>query len=474
MVIKWSVCAQTVVVEIYTLAANCAPQSLTRTGQTAEQTARAHRVARTILASCTPLAPTEQVIDMTSRTFDLIILGATGFTGQLVVEYLAKNYGVTGDLRWAIGGRNREKPEAARNGCVPTQDRHALPIIQADNNDRDSLDALTAQTRVLCTTVGPYAKYGTPVVESCVAQGTDYCDLTGEVQWMHRVIAAGQAQAQSTGARIVHTCGFDSIPFDMGNWFVQQQMQQRHGRFATEVRTRVGKFSGAASGGTIASMLNIMEELRADPALRHVLNDPYSLYPLETPRGSEPGDQTSAVYDADFQRWTAPFVMAAVNTRVVRRTNALLGLPWGQDFHYTEAVLTDSRFKAVGNSAASMLGMLAMALGPTRKLAQRFLPKPGEGPTRQQREAGFYEVFLLGIDAADRQCDTFVKVTGDMDPGYGSTAKMLAESAVCLAQDNIDCPGGFWTPAAAMQDKLLARLAGNAGLTFEVLPGAPD
>lgn len=411
---------------------------------------------------------------MANREFDIIVLGATGFTGQLVVEYLVNNYGVDGDVKWAIAGRNREKLEQVRTNSLAKEQHTLLPIIEADSTDATSLEAMAARTRVVCTTVGPYAKYGTPVVQACIKAGTDYCDLTGEVHWMANVIEAHEAEAQASGARIVHTCGFDSIPFDMGNWFLQETMQKEHGVYAGEVRTRVGDFSGAASGGTIASMLTMMEDMKADPSLRKLMANPYSLYPTGVPQGNDAGDQTGPVYDADFASWTSPFIMAAVNTRVVRRSNALLGLPWGQDFRYTEGVLTGSRFKATRNSAASIMGMVAMALGPTRKLAQRFLPKPGEGPGREQREAGFFEVFLLGIDQADRSHDTYVKVTGDMDPGYGSTAKMLAESALCLAKDELQAGGGFWTPAAAMQGQLLQRLVQNAGLTFDQIEGPPQ
>jgi len=339
---------------------------------------------------------------MANRSFDIVVLGATGFTGQLVVEYLANRYGVDGELSWAIAGRNRDKLEGVRAACVKPALRDKLPILDADSTDPASLDRLAAQTSVVCTTVGPYARYGTPIVAACVANGTDYCDLTGEVQWMQRVIGKYQQDAEQSGARIVHTCGFDSIPFDMGNWFVQKTMQDTHGVHATQVRTRVGRFAGAASGGTIASMLNMMEEMKADPSLRKTMADPYSLYPRDVSPGNDEGDQTGPVYDEDFESWTAPFIMAAVNTRVVRRTNALLGLPWGPNFRYMEALLSDSRLKAIRNSAASVMGMVTMAIGPTRKLAQRFLPKPGEGPTREQREAGFYEVFLIGVNEANR------------------------------------------------------------------------
>lgn len=401
---------------------------------------------------------------MAEREYDIVVLGASGFTGRLVVEYLFNAYGIDKALRWAIAGRNQAKLEGIRDEFASA----ALPIIIADSSDADSLNSLAARTSVLCTTVGPYARYGTPVVDACVRAGTDYCDLTGEVQWMAQIIKRYQQPAESSGARIVHTCGFDSIPFDMGNWFLQRAMHEQHGIYASRVKTRVGKFKGGASGGTIASMLNMMEDIKVDPALRKIVANPYALYPDDVPTGNDSGDQTAAIFDEDFQQWTAPFIMAAVNTRVVRRSNALLGLPWGQDFRYQEAVLTKSRWRATSASIASMAGMVAMAIGPTRRLAQRFLPKPGEGPDRAARESGFYEVFLHGSHPEHPDKTMLARVCGDCDPGYGSTSKMLAESAVCLAKDPIEAKGGIWTPASAMGAHLHRRLENQAGLTFEL------
>ena len=406
---------------------------------------------------------------MSEREFDLVIWGATGFTGQLVVEYLASRYGVGGELNWAIGGRNRQKLEQIRQEALPKVQRDQLAILTGDSEDEQSLAALVGRTRVLCSTVGPYAKFGTPMVAACAGAGTDYCDLTGEVQWMAQVIPAYQDSARASGARIVHTCGFDSIPSDMGTWYLQQVMLETHGVPATRVKARVGRNRGAASGGTVASMLNLMEEAKHDPAIRQIMADPYALYPEDVPTGQDRGDQAGARYDRDFGQWTAPFIMSAVNTRVVRRSNALLGFPWGEDFRYDEAALSRSRYRAMRDSVATGMGMVALALGPTRKLAQHFLPAPGEGPSRKQREAGFYEIFFHGVHPTDRSKDMRVKVTGDMDPGYGSTAKMLGEAAACLALDELEVEGGFWTPASALDGKLLERLTSNAGLTFEVV-----
>ncbi len=404
---------------------------------------------------------------MSTREFDVIVWGATGFTGKLVVEYLAQTYGVDGPLRWAIAGRNRDKLEAVRVACLAANAREQLSILLADSADEESLASLVQQTRVLCTTVGPYARYGTPLVTACAQAGTHYCDLTGEIQWMARVIPACQKTAAGSGARIVHTCGFDSVPFDMGVWYLQQVMHERHGVYAQQVKGRVGHNLTAVSGGTIASMLDMMEEAERDPSMRRTIADPYVLYPRGIPAGRDGADQSGPRYDADFRQWTSPFVMAAINTRVVRRSNALLGFPWGEDFRYDEAMLNTSRASAVLQSVASGAGLATLALGPTRKLVQRLLPKPGEGPTRAQREAGFYEVFFLGIDAGDRNRDTRVKVSGDLDPGYGSTARMLGEAAVCLAQDALTVGGGFWTPASALGKPYLERLTGKAGLRFE-------
>ena len=405
---------------------------------------------------------------MAKRDYDLILLGATGFTGQLVAEYLARQYGVGGDLRWAIAGRNAQKLEQVRAQILADNDE-SLDIVVADSNDRESLNTMAARATAICTTVGPYALYGTPLVEACIEAGTHYCDLTGEVQWIQRNIADFQTRAEKADARIVHTCGFDSIPSDLGTLFVQNAMFDATGAPGDRVCARVGKNSGAVSGGTVASMLNVMEEASRDPGLRKAIGDPYALYPTETPRGHDKPDQTGVKYDADFHQWTCPFVMAAINARVVRRSNALLGLPWGEDFRYSESLLCKSRGAALRTTAVMGAGMGAMAFTPTRALLSRFLPDPGEGPDKATREKGFFEMFFHAENAdGHRQ----VKVTGDMDPGYGSTSKMLGEAAVCLALDSLDSPGGITTPTAAMGTVLIDRLTKNAGLTFEIVSGA--
>ncbi|MEM0954823.1 MAG: saccharopine dehydrogenase NADP-binding domain-containing protein [Pseudomonadota bacterium] len=407
----------------------------------------------------------------TSRDFAIILYGATGFTGKLVAEYLLQQYGADGDLRWAMAGRSLEKLEQVQRELGNPD----LTLLVGDSNEAASLRALARQTRVVCTTVGPYALYGSKLVAACVAEGTHYCDLTGETQWMRKMIDQHQQEAEESGARIVHTCGFDSIPSDMGVLFLQNAMQEKHGHPASHIKYRVDKASGTFSGGTVASLINVLEEAGRDKGLRKLLADPYALNPKDSARGEDVNDQTTAVYDEDLERWTLPFVMAAINTRVVRRSNALMHGRYGEDFRYDEAMLASENMGTVTAKLAGAgmtAGMVSLAIPPLRAVAKRFLPKPGEGPSLEVREKGFFDIILYGVNGADRDGDMVARVTGDRDPGYGSTSKMLAESAVCLAKDKLDCTGGFWTPASAMGEILLERLQASAGLRFEITQGA--
>ncbi len=408
------------------------------------------------------------------REYDIVLFGASGFTGRLVAEYLQEVYGNGEDLCWAIAGRNEKKLRAiaADIGAPDT------PVILADSDNPTALANMAESTTVVCTTVGPYALYGSALVQACAEAGTHYCDLTGEVQWMHQMINQHQEAARASGARIVHNCGFDSIPSDLGTLFLQQAMREQTGVPAQKVKLRVNKFSGAFSGGTVASMINLMEQASKDRALRDLIADPYALVPEDSPRGTDSNDQTTAIYDPDFERWTLPFVMAAINTRVVRRSNALMDYAYGEDFSYEEAMLAPARQGAISaklSGFAMAAGAASLAIAPLRSVAQRFLPAPGEGPTAEQREKGFFDIYLYGVHPKDNSLDMIARVTGDRDPGYGSTSKMLAESAVCLAQDELECEGGFWTPASAMGTTLIERLEESAGLVFSLesaLPGA--
>ena len=410
----------------------------------------------------------------TRREFDVVVWGASGFTGRLVAGYLFEQYGAGGDLRWAMAGRNQAKLEKIRDGLGGSA--RDIPILIGDSADPDSLAAITQSTTVICSTVGPFAKYGTEMVAACARDGTHYCDITGEVQWMRRMIDSYEEDALASGARIVHTCGFDSIPSDLGCFYVNRAMWERHGVPCKEIRLGVKKLKGTFSGGTFASMLNALEESKRDPDARRALGHPYGLNPAGTQTGPDGPDQKGPRWDHDLGSWTAPFVMASVNTRVVRRSNVLMEYAYGKDFRYGESTMTGKGpagwARATSMTAAMGAFLGAASLGPTRAMLNKmFLPQPGEGPTREQREKGYFELILVGKHPEDYRLDIRARVTGDRDPGYGATCRMLGESAVCLALDGerLTVGGGFWTPASAMGDLLLKRLRRNAGMAFETI-----
>lgn len=403
------------------------------------------------------------------RAYDIVVFGATGFAGKLVAEYLAEHYADSG-LKWAMAGRSLAKLEAARAEVAARAPAAAsVPLVVADSGSRAELDAMAASARVVCTTVGPYARYGSELVAACVAQGADYVDLTGELQWIGRMIEAHHEEARARGVRIVHCCGFDSIPSDLGVWALQDHMRREHGRPAEAVRYYLWRASGGFSGGTVASLLNVLEEAEHDRSVRRVLADPYSLCPKDARRGPDKREQMGPRKRA--LGWTAPFLMAPINERIVRRSNALLGYPYGQGFGYGESMRVGEGIRgmlgAVGLSAGMGLGMGALALKPLREvLAAKVLPAPGEGPSRDKIERGSFEVRLTG-EIGGREVARCV-VRGQRDPGYGATALMLAESAICLVRDVPQASGvqaGVLTPASAMGGPLVERLRA-AGMTF--------
>ena len=403
---------------------------------------------------------------MGNRQYDVILWGATGFTGRLVAEYLNKQYGGSSDLKWAMAGRNKEKLATIRKEIGNEE----IPLIVADSKDRASLDKMVQQTKVICTTVGPYAKYGSELVAACVENGVDYCDLTGESQWIRKMIDQHHEAAKAKGVKIVHCCGFDSIPSDIGVHFLQKEAKAQKGEYCNHIKLRVKVMKGGMSGGTYASMDNLMAESAADPSLMKMLQNPYCLNPTGEQSGKDVQDITEVVFDEDMDAYISPFVMAGINTRIVRRSHALQGYPYGKDFRYEEATLVGTSFSKrftarLTNSVVSKV----ISGGPDsflKKMADRYLPKPGEGPTKEQREKGFFNIILLGKFANG---DTVsAKVKGDRDPGYGSTSKMLGEAAVCLAKDTLSDVSGVITPAVAMGDALLQRLHTKSGVTFEL------
>ena len=408
---------------------------------------------------------------MSDSSYDVIVFGATSFVGQILCQYLTDTYGVDGELKWAAAGRSETKLQQVKEALGSKADK--LALITADANDDASLEALCANTAVVISTVGPYALYGEPMIRACTSTGTDYCDLTGEAQWIADMLEKYEAAAKASGARIVHCCGFDSIPSDMGVFFLQQQAKKQFNAPATRVGMRVKVAKGGVSGGTVASMMNIAEEAGKDPALRKKLANPYLLCPPNHGFSARQDSISMPRKDDDFGAWAAPFVMDAINSRIVHRSNALNGNAYGDNFTYNEAMLAGpgmgGRMKALGIGTGTGLFFAAAAIKPTRWLLNKFVvPQPGEGPSPEAQKAGFYDIRFFGV--TDNNDSIRVKVTGDADPGYGSTAKLLGQAAACLAQDvPADAPGGFWTTSSLLGDSLLKRLQEKAGMTFTVI-----
>ncbi|MHC4046401.1 saccharopine dehydrogenase family protein [Bradyrhizobium sp. 23AC] len=390
---------------------------------------------------------------MSSAKFDIVVYGATGFTGQLVAEYLAAHYKDDKALTWAMAGRSLDKLKSVRDAIGAPAD---TPLIVADASDAASLKAMVAQTRSVITTVGPYQFYGEDLLAACIAAGTDYFDLCGEPVWMRQMIDKYDAAAKASGARIVFSCGYDSVPFELGTFFVQEEARRVFGAPAARVKGRVRDMRGTLSGGTAASAKATFDAVAKDLSLVAILNDHFALTPgfsgPKQPKGNR------AAYEEDLQSWAAPFMMALINTRNVHRSNMLMGFPYGQDFVYDEMVLTGPGEKGEAN-AKRVMAVNAEKTGPNA-------PKPGEGPSKEERENGLFNLLYVAIAPDGRQVRA--GVTGDRDPGYGSTSKMISECAICLLRDASDVAAGFWTPGAAMQHKLIKRLVENAGLTFTV------
>jgi short subunit dehydrogenase-like uncharacterized protein len=384
--------------------------------------------------------------------FDIVVYGASGFTGRLVAEYLAQRY-PGGDLKWAMAGRSLERLSEVREEIGASG---SVPLLQADAANPDSLKAMLARTRAVLTTVGPYQLYGSELVAACAASGTDYVDLCGEPVWMRHMIDAHHAAAQESGARIVFSCGFDSIPFELGVYFLQETGKAQLGAPVSRVKGRVRKMKGTFSGGTAASVKATFAAAARDLSQVALLKNPFALTPgFEGPK-QPPGNKP--LHDDDLGIWVAPFVMSTINTRTVHRSNQLMGFPYGKDFVYDEMMAAGSGEK--GEAMAKAIVAANAELGGPGG------PKPGEGPSKQERETGYFDILFVGLAADGRQVR--VAVTGDRDPGYGSTSKMIAECAVCLERDMGDLKGGIWTPGAAMKDRLIKRLVDNAGMTFKV------
>ena len=408
------------------------------------------------------------------RPYTVVLYGATSFVGQITAHYLTEFLSNAKDknganVTWAIAGRDKEKLNELQSKLASKVD-----IIIANSDDAASLDKMTKQTQVIISTVGPYLKYGEPLIKSCAENGTDYVDLTGEAIFIKDMMDKYQDTAKQSGARIVNSCGFDSIPSDLGVYFTQQQAEEKFGSTCDVIHMRVKAAKGGLSGGTIASMATIFEEVGQDKSRRKQVANPYLLNDDKDAPNVRQANVSKPEYDDEHKRWLAPFVMASINTRIVHRSNQLLGYEYGRDFKYDEAMWMKDGLKGKLSSYAMSAGLLgfatAMMITPSRELlSKHVLPKSGSGPSKEEQENGYFDIRLFGQTADKDSINT--KVTGDKDPGYGSTSRMLAQAALCLAQDisKEEVGGGFWTPASAMGDSLLTRLEAHAGLSFEVV-----
>ncbi len=387
-----------------------------------------------------------------TREFDAVVYGASGYTGRLVAEYLNSAYGIGGDVKWAMAGRSAEKLASVRDEIgIPD----TVPLVVANADQPETIAEMAQRSACVITTVGPYQLYGEALVKACIDAGTDYVDLCGEPTWMHAMIDKYGSAAKASDARIVFSCGFDSIPSDLGIWYLQDQAKQKLGAAMPRVKGRVRAMNGKFSGGTAASLNATLAAAAKDPKVVDIMRNPFSLA-----QGFEGPKQPSGmkpIEEVEFGTWSGPFIMAAINTKNVHRSNALLGHPYGEDFVYDEMIFTGP-----GEQGQKMAEYLAS----TNILGGDDAPKPGEGPTKEERENGSYDIMFVGSNEAGKSIVASVK--GDKDPGYGSTSKMLAEAALTLVKDGVETPGGIWTPASAMAAPLLKRLTENAGLTFAI------
>ena len=397
-----------------------------------------------------------------NKKFDLIIWGATGYTGKLVCEYIFKNYKNT-NLKWALSGRDKSKIKS----LISSFNLTSIPYLIADSNNKNSLLDMTKMTKTICSTVGPYSKYGTLLVEACIESKTNYCDITGETHWIRKIINKYHTKAIKNKVKIINACGFDSIPSDLGIFYAQKNMKENIGKYASKIYMRVLAMKGGVSGGTIYSFLNILKEARKNKTIRKIVNNPHSLSPNVDFFESDEADLKKIIYDKTCKKWISPFIMASINTRIVRRSNYLLDFKYGKDFIYNEAIIVG---KSIFSKFLGYLKLIPIYLISKIKnkafnlLVRLILPKPGKGPTESSRKNGY---FKFSFYVFDKKLKALVFVSGSGCPGYGSTSKILAESAICLAIDRLPNNSGILTPSTGLGAPLLSRLEKNADLKFE-------
>ncbi|KAK9801970.1 hypothetical protein WJX73_003727 [Symbiochloris irregularis] len=407
-----------------------------------------------------------------SRTYDVVVLGSTGTVGKLVCEHLADHY--QGKIKWAMAARNKAKMEKVKQDVAKRYSlRQDIPLLVADATDQVALNNIAKQTKVIMAMSGPFAKLGTNIVKACLKEGTNYVDITGEVQWVQQMIEEHHDEAARKGVKIVHCCGFDSIPSEIGAAFMADHIQKTFGRPCKSLEAQMVKGSGGLGGGTIYSLLGVFESPK-DRLKR--IGDAYALDPPDSSRGPDKGDMLGVKYSKATGKWTGPFIMAPVNTRVVRRTNALLQHKYGKNLSYNESVQVPNLFAALILSALMSLGGLLAWFNLTRKLIFKLVPAPGTGVTREQMDKGYWELALVGETQEEGGKPSRIargRVGHDRDPGYLSTSRMCLEAAICLATQEKELraagmlQGGILTPGSAMGLVLAERLKA-AGLTFEI------
>lgn len=401
----------------------------------------------------------------------MLVWGATGVVGRAVAEHLARDY--QGKVQWAIAGRNKQKLESVRQELAKLHPAAKdVPLVLADLKDQASLDAMASKAKVVLSTAGPYAKLGTPVVQACVNSRTHYADITGETPWVKRIIEQFHDDAERKGIKIIPLCGFDSVPSDMGTFFLTEYMRQKLGKHCAHAHHLVGALVSSLGGGTAASLLGFIE----DPGNRKLVHDPYALNPPDSKRGPDKPDSVAPVYDSEAHKWGFPFVMAPINTRVVRRSNALLGHRYGDNFSYTEHMAASNWLTAYLGSAAMTLGLLFTTLKPFQAILHRLLPKPGQGPSREQQLKGYWNSQVVGVteeSAGSKPQVAIAKLKGAHDPAFWDTSRMLLEAGLCMAlqQDELRQAGtvtaGVLTPASGLGMPLIKRLQ-KAGISFKI------
>lgn len=410
---------------------------------------------------------------MKSKKYDIVIFGASSFVGKLICKYMIDQF-PKDEVSWALAGRSEKKLMDLKTELGDKA--KDLSIILSDATDLNTLKSMCKSAKVIMSTVGPYDLYGETLIQACVETGTDYCDLTGEPHWIKKMLDKYEDASNNSGARIVHCTGFDSIPSDLGVYHLQKESKKLFGSTCNNVKLRIKRMKGSASGGTIATALNIAKEIKKDPEVRRSLVNPYSLCPKN--HGFKVRQKPVKLeFNETYNSWVGPFFMSSINTRIVHRSNSLSDNAYGDDFDYSEGVMTGKGFKGKNKARSIYYGLAAFftaaGISPIRSFLARFvLSKPGDGPSDKEQNNGFYDFRFIGTTHKGEEIQT--KVYGDMDPGYGSTAKIIGQAAVCLVNDvDPDFPGGFWTPAVIMGDSLIKRLNAHSGVTFEVLSSNP-